>query len=281
MAVGVELLEVAGAAGEKPNVETMEATVSADREVTQRCAGGLGWRNDRIRLVGVAVLTSALALLAYGIVDWTGTFAVKNVQVTGASSDVSRAVESALASLVGENLASLSTQDVLTLSKQVPQVLAIDIDRDFPSTLNVRVVLHKPVAVVRSGSSAWIVSWRGQVLETIKANAARDLPRVWIPDGATYEPGDVLVSSTGLAAARALGRLPQPFPLRVISARGSIDDLFLVVGAKERIELRLGEAELLRLKLAVAAQVLRSLAPGQAQKLKYLDVSVPERPVAA
>jgi hypothetical protein len=259
----------------------MEAVVPADGDATQQRGGTLAWRNDRLRLIGVAVLTTAFALLAYGVVDWTGTFAVRNVEVTGAPAEVSRAVESALGSLAGENLASLSKQEVLTLSKQVPQVLAVDVDRDFPGTLRVRVVLHQPVAVVRSGTSAWVVSRRGQVLETIEGSEARDLPRVWIPDGAAYEPGDVLVSATGLAAARALGRLPQPFPLRVVSARGSVDDLFLVVGVNERVELRLGEAESLRLKLAVAARVLRSLAPGEAQKLNYLDVSVPERPVAA
>ena len=76
-------------------------------------------------------------------------------------------------------------------------------------------------------------------------------------------------------------RLPEPFPLRVVSARGSVDDLTLIVGRTNGVEVRLGEAESLRLKLEVAAQVMRSLSGGQTRALAYLDVSVPERPVAS
>ena len=68
----------------------MEATVSVDGEVTQQRVGTLAWRNDRFRLVGVALLTTALALLAYGVVDWTGTFAVRNIEVTGAPAGLMR-----------------------------------------------------------------------------------------------------------------------------------------------------------------------------------------------
>ena len=67
----------------------------------------------------------------------------------------------------------------------------------------------------------------------------------------------------------------------MVSARGSIDDLTLIVGEADGLELRLGEAESLKLKLAVAARVLKSLPRPEAQSLAYLDVSVPERPVAS
>ena len=233
------------------------------------------------RLVAVALLAYAIAVLAYGLIDWTGTFQIARIEITGAPKGIARDVELALAPLAGESLAALGTAEVQALAKQVPYVLAAKVERDFPNALKVRLVLHQPVAVMRSGTGAWIVSARGQVLEAIKPSDSPALPRVWIPAGASPELGTPLRSATALAAARALGRLPQPFPLRVVSARGSIDDLTLIVGTTHGVEVRLGEAESLRLKLEVAARVLRSLPRSDSQRLAYLDVSVAERPVAS
>lgn len=244
---------------------------------TQAGSGGPGL----FRLVAVALLACALALLAYGLVDWTGTFDVERIEVTGAPPEIIRDVEAVLAPLEGESLASIGAAQVQSLARDVPYVLAARIERDFPAALKVRLVLHRPVAVVRSGDAAWVVSSRGHVLEAVKPTALPALPRVWIPAGVDATPGEVMRSSTALAAARAIGRLPQPFPLRVISARGNIDDLTLIVGRANGIEVRLGEAEALRLKLEVAASVLRDLPRSEAQALAYLDVSVPERPVAS
>jgi hypothetical protein len=66
-------------------------------------------------------------------------------------------------------------------------------------------------------------------------------------------------------------------PGRVEAARGTPDDLVIVLGTKT--ELRLGEASELRLKLAVAATVLGALSPDERRELAYLDVSLPTRPV--
>jgi hypothetical protein len=44
-------------------------------------------------------------------------------------------------------------------------------------------------------------------------------------------------------------------------------------------ELRLGRADELALKLAVAARVLRKIGKAERAELAYLDVSVPERAV--
>jgi len=52
----------------------------------------------------------------------------------------------------------------------------------------------------------------------------------------------------------------------------------LVLGS--RTELRLGDGNALPHKLRVAAGVLRSLSPGERATLRYLDVSLPARPVA-
>jgi hypothetical protein len=63
------------------------------------------------------------------------------------------------------------------------------------------------------------------------------------------------------------------FPSRVVSV-ATADGLTLRLASG--LELRLGDMHDVRLKLAVAARVLRVLPAGSG----YLDVSVPDRPVA-
>ena len=74
--------------------------------------------------------------------------------------------------------------------------------------------------------------------------------------------------------------MPKDFPVEIGAARGSMDELVLVV-EDTKAELRLGEAAELRLKLAVAATVLESLGAQERRELAYLDVSLPTRPVGA
>jgi hypothetical protein len=66
------------------------------------------------------------------------------------------------------------------------------------------------------------------------------------------------------------------FPARVAAVSAAPGVLTFVL--RSGIELRLGDAGDLRLKLAVARRVLRVLGPTGPDA--YVDVSVPERPVA-
>ena len=64
------------------------------------------------------------------------------------------------------------------------------------------------------------------------------------------------------------------FPGRVISVTTASQSLTMTL--RSHLELRLGEPLDVGLKLAVAAEVIPRLADGTT----YLDVSVPDRPVA-
>ena len=79
-------------------------------------------------------------------------------------------------------------------------------------------------------------------------------------------------------ALRALADVPRRFPLRVAAAR--VDEGGVVLFLARRIAIRLGPPPY-RLKLVAAEAVLRSLAPAARARLAYLDVSLPQRPVAA
>ena len=254
------------AEGENPN----------QREPRPSRRPGRGW------ILALALVVST-AFGAYTLVDWTSLFAIRNVEVTGGTQEVTSAVKRALKPMDGEPLLGLDRGQVKALARTVPAVMAAEVERDFPDGIRVKLILEEPVGVVRSGLEAWVVSGRGRIIEKTTPTGKRDLPRIWITAGYRFSLGALAPSSDALLAAQALHRLPPNFPLPVESAIGTVDDLNLVVGADDarKLELRLGPAVGIRLKLAVAAEVLSSLSPAEARRLSYLDVSVPERPVAS
>jgi cell division septal protein FtsQ len=238
----------------------------------------LGLRLGRAHLVALAV--AAVLGLLYLAARQTSLFALRAVEVRGAPEDVARSVRAALEPLEGRSLVAIGEGDVERRLEALPSVLAASVDRDFPRTLRVTVRPERPVAVVRRAGEAWLVAATGRVIRRVDRGSLERLPRLWLPRaGEELTPGTPLVDDDGAAAVRALAMLPAGFPARVAAARGTPDDLTLVLGGKT--ELRLGEASELRLKLEVAATVLRSLSGAERDALAYLDVSLPTRPVGA
>jgi cell division protein FtsQ len=231
--------------------------------------------------VALAVCAAALVALAYLVARETSLFALRTVEVEGASEDVSAAVEASLENVIGTSLVAVDAGDVVRRLEALPTVVDASVDRDFPHTIHVTVREERPVAVVRQGEGAWVVSARGRVMEAVEPGDVTRLPRVWLGSDVTApRPGVFLLPDEGGLAVHALARVPQEFPVRITSARGSADALVMVVDGS-KAELRLGEASELRVKLAVAATVLESLGTQGRRDLDYLDVSLPTRPVGA
>jgi cell division protein FtsQ len=253
---------------------------------TRRAPGARAAPPSRLRLALVrsAVLAACLALLcciAYVVARQTSVFDLRTVDVSGAPAEVASRVEQALGRLDGRSLVSLDPAEAERIVERLPFVVAATADRDFPNRLRVDVRVERPVAVVRHRDSAWVVSARSRVLEPAERGSLPGLPRVWLPARvAAPAPGTYLLDDHGGALVRALARVPAEFPLDVAAARGTASDVVVVLRGS-RMELRLGEAADLKLKLAVAATVLESLPDAERRALAYLDVSVPTRPVGA
>lgn len=233
---------------------------------------------------GVALLAvgALLAGLAYVAARETSLFALRAIDVEGASAPIAKQAEDALAAYVGKSLVSVDTGEVEARLEALPGVLSATVDRDFPHTLTVELRPERAVAVVRQGEEAWVVSARGRVMELVEPRSIpRRLPRIWLPrEVVTPRPGVFLLPGEGGVVVRALSRVPADFPVRIVAARGTADALVLVLD-RTKAELRLGDATDLRLKLAVAATVLESLGAQERAALAYLDVSLPTRPVGA
>jgi cell division protein FtsQ len=222
------------------------------------------------------------ALLAVGggylVARQSALFAVQTVEVKGAPPAVSAAVGDALHPLEGQSLLRVDLDAVASRLAAIPSVRQASFDRAFPHTLRVTVVAERPVAVLRRGPEAWLVSARGRVIRRLHRPRLSSLPRIWVPTTVTAAPGDTLADEPALRAVRALAAATgKTLPARVLSARASDDELTLVLAAGTLLELA-DEAEL-ALKLAVARQVLLALDPSREGWPAYVELSVPGRPV--
>jgi cell division protein FtsQ len=227
--------------------------------------------------VALAVLTALLGLL-YLAARETSLFAVRTIEVAGAPPAVRAAVLEAAQTWEGESLVALDGEEVRRRIEALPVVRSLRYDRAFPHTLALTVVPEQPRAVVRLRRQDWLVSERGRVMRALGAASPRRLPRISMTSG-ELRAGAFATEESVQLALRVASELPIDFPSRVRTIRAQYGKLTLVLGTGA--EVRLGDATELPLKLAVAARVLRSLPGDERAVLGYLDVTVPERPVAA
>ena len=235
----------------------------------------------RALLIG-ACAVALLALLYLGARE-TPVFAVRTVEVDGAPATVRQAILESLEETRGTSLVSLDGDAVVRRLEALPSVQSVTYDRAFPHTLRLVVVPEKPVAVVNQASNLWIVSVRGRIIGGTSAAEAPDLPRVrYLPD-APLTAGQFVADDATKTILAALSEAPRRMPLPIHSARLEDGELTLVIAGEgeTRPLLLLGEPVDVGTKLRVAALVLRKLGYEERDALAYLDVTLPDRPVAS
>jgi cell division protein FtsQ len=227
--------------------------------------------STRSLVIGACLLAGG----AYLAARETSMFAVRTIEVDGATPAVAAQVREALAPLAGRSLLKVGGPDIQRRLGRLSSVASVSYDRSFPHTLKLTVRTERPLAVLREGADAWIVAADGRVLRTIEHPRLSALPRVWLPRSVSIAAGETLAEERATPAIAALGALhDEGVGFRVRDVETGVGKLTLVL--RSGIEVRLGDVANLRLKLAVARRILPLLAaPG------YLDVTVPERAVAS
>jgi cell division protein FtsQ len=225
-------------------------------------------------------LALGFALLAAGGLAYLGAresslFAVRQIRISGAPPRVAAHVRAALAPLEGRSLIGLDHAAVERRLAGLADVAAASFDRDFPHTLRVLVTPAHSIAVVRRGAGAWIVSSDGTVIRAADRFAAPRLPRIWVSRTTSVEPGAAVGDSDAAHAIKAIATARRAgFAARIAGVRATADELtFILAGG---MQLRFGDLAALPVKLAVARRLL-PLVQGTST---YIDLSVPERPVA-
>jgi cell division protein FtsQ len=233
--------------------------------------------SGRSLAIGFAIVLGALGL--YLLARATPMFALNAVEVDGAPPAVAAHVRAALKPLEGDSLLALDPAEVDRRLAALPEVAAASFDRDFPHTLRVAVRPEHPVAVARRGSKAWLVAASARAIAELPTTHARPgLPRIWLAHStADPELGSLIDDRFGLRAVRTLALARRAhFGGRVRMVRARELDLTLLLASG--LELRLGDLSSVRLKLEVATRVLPTVLSHGGYA--YVDVSVPERPVA-
>jgi cell division protein FtsQ len=227
--------------------------------------------SGRSILTGLALI--ALAGGAYAAARQTSMFAVGHIDVAGGTPAIRAQVRQELAAVRGTSLLALDGAALERRVQSLPTVVSASYDRAFPHTLRLTIVPEVPVAVLHRGSETWLLSGRGRAVKRIQPRTRPFLPRIWVPRATQVEAGAFVQPDGAGRAARALA-LGSRFPGRIATAAMTHGELVLKL--RSGIELRLGEPNDVRLKLAIARRALRDLPVGSL----YLDVSVPGRPVS-
>jgi cell division protein FtsQ len=227
--------------------------------------------------IGLSVVLVAVGL--YAVARETSMFAVRSIQVVGASPALAVEIRSELTSLDGRSLVALNGDAVGRRVDGLAAVRSAVVDRAFPHTLRIHIVPELPVAVLRRGVDSWLVSARSRVIGTIERAGRSDLPRIWLPSRTELTKGAFLADQPGALAARSLAAfVGSGFPSRVAFVRAL--DGQITLGLRGGLEILLGAPVDLRLKIAIARGILPTLALPRAGGPDYLDITVPERPVA-
>lgn len=225
-----------------------------------------------LRSVCIALGIVVLGLAMYVVARETSVFGVERIEVVGASPRVAGSVREALAPLQGASLVTFDAHDANRRLASVAEVASATYDRSFPHTLVVTVRAERPVALLRRGSEAWLVSDGARVLSQVVQKPFPALPRVWISPNGDPLDGAVLDGDAALAV-RTIPPMTHGMRARVRLVKAVEGEVTIVLESGTQI--LLGDASRLRLKLAVAGKILPSLTDET-----YLDVSVPERAVA-
>ena len=233
--------------------------------------------SGRSLAIGLALVLVALGL--YAIARESGMFAVETIQVEGVSPALAAQVRQELIRYNGRSLVTIDAGAVAEHVDGLPAVRESVVDRAFPHTLRIRVVPETPVAVLRRGADSWLVSARGRVIAAVGLRTHPSLPRIWLPPSTEIGIGGLLGDEPSALAARSLAAfVGSGFPNRISFVRAL--DGQITLGLRGGLEIRLGAPVDLRLKIAIARSVLPTLALPAQGGPDYLDIAVPERPVA-
>jgi cell division protein FtsQ len=226
-------------------------------------------RRTRV-VLGVALLLAVLAPFALWLRS-SSLVRVQRVSVHGVVGSEAVQIRSALRA-EGLTMTTLDVRedDLLGAVGQYPVVRSVRTETDFPHGLRIVVNAYEPVAALRASSGGLTaVAGDGTLL---RGTTTRGLPTVGvrsIPGGERLGRGETLGAIRLLAAA--------PRPLRARVGRVYRGPRGLAAAMANGPKLYFGPAARLDAKWGAAALVL---AHRTARAASYVDLRIPERPVA-
>jgi cell division protein FtsQ len=219
----------------------------------------------------VFVALAASLVLAAGFQFWlrdSTLVAVDDVKVSGLTTkDASRVRASLVAAAHTMTTLHVDQAELEDAIAAYPVVRALHVEADFPHRLDIRVIEHRPAAIV----GGLPVAGDGTILRGLPVEGR--LPEL---DVRGKLDGDRLSDPASLHAAHVAGGAPAPL-------RGRLERIAIrpeegiVVELRDGPELYFGNAKRVRAKWIAAVRIL---ADPEAAGASYIDVRLPGRPAA-
>ena len=222
-------------------------------------------RGQRLRRWFLLVLVLVLVLVLAWVVGLSSVLATHRVSVSGADRADRTTIEEIAGQEVGVPLARVRGDDLASrITDEVPSAARVDVTREWPHTLNVKVTSRVPVlAVRRAGGGFRLLDIEGVAIRTV-SDAPRDVAAVTAEGGAK-------VSGRGVQAARGmLQALPAQMRERVTGI--TVDEADQITFSLEGAKIIWGDSADPELKVKVILILLE-------KKPEAIDVSAPDTPV--
>ena len=222
------------------------------------------------------LLAAVIALLVAGLYHFwlrdSGLVAVNEVEVTGLTTKDGPRIQATLET-VAEDMTTLHVRvdELEEAARDFPIIASIHVEPDFPHGLRIEVTERRPAGLVTIGGVPLPVASDGTVLEGIRPPEGLPLLHMEKPasEGHVTDPRTLRAL---LVAGAAPGGVPQR-----IERVSEGPEQGIVVELEDGPEIIFGDADYAVEKWTAA---LRVLADTDAAGATYVDVRLPERPVA-
>lgn len=230
-------------------------------------------KKRQVRMVLAIVLVGALAATTIALYR-SQLFDIRTVQVVGVEHLTADAIRARAAVPSDATLLRFPARNIERRLLSYAWVSDVQVTRDFPHTLRVRIVERKPAALVDTGKAFWIVDYQGMVLgeqsleETTTLPIVRDIPGLQLRAGRSSSSQilkNALEVLSGISA-----QLRQK--VRAVSAP-SIDETTLLT--TDNVEVIVGHAVDLAKKDVIILKIMRE----QSGSVVTIDVRSTDRPV--
>lgn len=252
-------------------------SASVSRRLVDRRRSVIAARHRRRR----TVLLGGVALAAAASGAWwvaTGPLmTVAHVDVAGYDRpDQARIVRAVQLASAGADALHLPAARIEQALAGAPWVAGVEVRRDLPRGLVVRITTATPGAVaVSDNGERYVVSRTGRVLATEPAGASSQMPEIRV---ARARVGDWLTTGGGRAALTVAIAMSPDVASRVRDLR--VADGVLSGRLTDGVEVRFGQPIELRQKARALDAILASpLASADLAEAKYIDLTVPARPI--
>jgi cell division protein FtsQ len=222
-------------------------------------------------LLAIGALLLVWSLYTFWFRD-SGFVKITHVRVTGVDMKDSDRVEAALTSAAHDmTTLHLSKDALMSAVASYTAVKDVEIKAHFPHSLTIKVIQAQPVAVLRVGGKRLLLASDGSVLQGVRQGRKLAMIR---STGAA--PSRRVTDPLALTELRVVSTAPNALA-RHIASVGKGDTRGIVVKIQNGPQVIFGDATRLEAKWAATAGVL---ADDKSRGASYIDVRLPERPVA-